>query len=526
MRRKMTPVTICALMMTLPLVARAEVPVQTQWGVVSEPTWPTKLCATLAARIISQKGSVDFYDADGKDTRPDHDRIQNAIDTCQSGAVKLVTDGAKDGFLTSPLTLKSGVTLWIDTGATLYASRDPKDYDNGPGDCGTANADTHKSCRSLIEGKALDTSGLVGDGKIDGRGGSLILSGPNAGKRSWWDVAWQSKQGLTQHVFRLVQLDGGSHLTLYGLTFENSPNFHLVPGGFDGITAWGIKILSPSLVYSRPAYACPEGTTPDKLTPATCFTPDTVKNTDGFDPSNSRDVLLAYSYISTGDDNVAVKAGKGALSKNQVYAHSHFYYGHGMSIGSETNGGAEDFRVADLALDGYDSPYGNGLRVKSDSTRGGAVKNIVFDGICMRNSAHPMVFDTAYSDKVGPLYPSFTGIVVRDFHYVSGGRFGGGALTFRGFEQDGQTLPLDITFDTVQFDGAQPTVNGGKGKSAPFATHFTILPGALAFAQPLLKASAADDVTVTFGETRASPSLRDCSTAFIPLKSVLADSPI
>ncbi len=166
------------------------------------------------------------------------------------------------------------------------------------------------------------------------------------------------------------------------------------------------------------------------------------------------------------------------------------------------------------------------MRIKSDSTRGGVVRDIVFDGVCMRRTAHPMVFDTAYSDKMGTLYPRFTGIVVRDFHYISGGRFGGGALTFRGFEQDGQTLPIDITLETVVFDGAQPTVNGGKGRSAPFATHFTILPGALAFAKDLLTPSTADDVSVRFDKTRASPPPRDCSTAFVPLKSVLSDSPI
>ena len=524
MPRLMTPVTILALMA---MSAHAEAPVKTMWGEVSEPAYPSETCATLKADIVTRAGSIDYIDADGKSPHPDHDRIQQAIDACSDGAVKLVAgDHGEDGFLTGPITLKSGVTLWIDKGATLYASRDPKDYDNGYGDCGTANEESHKSCRSLIEGRALKNSGIVGEGRIDGRGGSLLLGGPNAGKRSWWDVAWQSKQGLTQHVFRLVQLDGGENLTLYRTTFANSPNFHIVPGSFNGITAWGIKILTPSLVYTRPGYACPDGTTPDTLTPATCFTPDTVKNTDGFDPSNSSNVLLAYSWISTGDDNVAVKAGKGPVSKDQVYAHNHFYYGHGLSIGSETNGGAEKFLITDLVLDGMDSPNGNGLRIKSDSTRGGPVADIVYDGVCMRNVHYPMVFDTHYSDKTGQLYPSFTGIAVRDFHYLSGGRYGGGTLDFRGFREDGQVLPLDITFDTIQWDGAQPTVNGGKGKDAPFATHVSIAPGAVAWAKPLFKASPENDVTVSFVETRFSPKLRDCSQAFVPYKSVLADSPI
>ncbi|MFP4897600.1 glycosyl hydrolase family 28 protein, partial [Paraburkholderia sp. EG304] len=84
---------------------------------------------------------------------------------------------------------------------------------------------------------------------------------------------------------------------------------------------------------------------------ATCFTPDTVKNTDGFDPAQSRNVLLAYSYISTGDDHVAIKARASPGSKNLMFAHNHFYYGHGMSIGSETNAGISNVAIIDLTMD-------------------------------------------------------------------------------------------------------------------------------------------------------------------------------
>jgi polygalacturonase len=110
-------------------------------------------------------------------------------------------------------------------------------------------------------------------------------------------------------------------------------------------------------------------------TPASCFTPDTVKNTDGFDPAQSSNVLLAYSYISTGDDDVAVKSGKDA-SSNLNFAHNHFYYGHGMSIGSETNGGLSNLVVSDLSIDGFDSANGNGLCIKSDSSREGKVDTV------------------------------------------------------------------------------------------------------------------------------------------------------
>ncbi len=525
MATKMTPVSVVALLMALPFTAHAEAPVKTQWGTISEPSWPTKVCATLPAAIASKAGSLDAYDADGVNTHPDHDRLQKAIDSCAGGAVKLVAGPkGEDAFLIAPITLKSNVLLWVDKGVTVFASRDPKDYDTGVGDCGTANSEGHKSCHSLFEGQDLDHAGIIGDGKIDARGGSRLLSGPNKGVKSWWDVAWQTKQGLVQHNFRILQTSGGHDFLMYRITFENSPNFHLVPTG-DGITAWGIKILAPSLVYSVPGYACPAGSTPNVNPSATCFTPDTIKNTDGFDPSNASRVLLAYSWISDGDDDVAIKAGGKILSHDQTYAHNHFYFGHGMSLGSETNGGAEHFLITDLVMDGMDSPEGNGLRLKSDSSRGGKVRDFVFEHVCMRNEAHPLVFDTHYSDKTGSLYPDFQGVAVHDFHYFAGGKYGVGVSTFRGYEQDGAKLPIDVTLDTVVWEGGAPGISTGHSHAdgKAFGAHITLM-GQNSFTTAFTP-SDADDVTVKT-VAGSTTKLSGCEGVFVPLKSVLADSPI
>lgn len=526
---KVNLITACAFAGLLAGAAHAaDAPVQTQWGLVSEPALTTHICATLTAALTSERGSLDAVDADGKTTHPDQERLQTAIDHCHDGAVKLVA-GAKgeDAFLTSPIQLKSGVTLWIDTGVTLFASRDPKDYDNGPGDCGTANRMSKKSCTALIWTKNADHAGIIGQGKIDGRGGSLLLSGPNAGKRSWWDVAWQTKQGLTQHNFRLLQIDGGKDFTLYGVTFENSPNFHIVSNGLSGFTAWGIRILSPSLVYTKPAYACPEGSTPDKTTPATCFTPETVKNTDGFDPGQSDHVLLAYSYISTGDDNVAIKAHGSPAASLTTIAHNHFYFGHGMSLGSETDSGDHDIHVYDLSLDGMDSAQNNGLRIKSDASRGGRVDKLLFEDVCMRGQLNPIVLDTAYADKKGTAFPDFADITLRNVHDLGSSAFKGKQrIVLRGFIEQGQNLPLGVRFDNVVFEDAPLVVGNHNPKNGPdpVATHVTFGPGPVSFAD-LIAPSPERHVTVTDERTGSAPP-RDCSAAFPKLSDILTDSPI
>jgi polygalacturonase len=529
-----------------PSAVRQDVPtsVDTAWGTIPKPTLPKNVCMTLPATLRPVDGSLDRLDADPADSAPDTRRLQAAIDHCPAGsAVKLVvgTDG-QSGFLTGPLILKSGVTLWIDRGATLFASRNPLDYDTGIGSCGIANTDKARSCKPLIHASGTRGSGIVGDGKIDGRGGSVLTAGSNAGERSWWDVAYQNvSQKLMQHVPRLLQIDNSTDFTLYALTLENSPNFHVVTDNVVGLTAWGIKILTPSLVYTRPGYNCPAGTTPDVLTPATCFTPETAKNTDGFDPGQSRNVLLAFSYISTGDDNVAIKAHASASASNasqdMAFVNNHFYYGHGMSLGSETDSGIHHVVVQNLSIDGFnphdagsDEASSNGLRIKSDRTRGGQVSDVTFEHICMRNVARPLVFDAFYSKSAtgatNRAYPHFRDITLRNVHSLGSRKFGAGQLSFYGYQDAQVSYPIAIAMDNVVLEGGTVSFaaphNGGPNAN-PAATHFAFTGGPVSFAS-LLHPSTQYDVQLQGQPGPGTPL--DCSAAFTAYRSVLPDAPI
>ena len=112
---------------------------------------------------------------------------------------------------------------------------------------------------------------------------------------------------------------------------------------------------------------------------------------------------------------------------HMTIAHNHFYYGHGMSIGSETDGGASAIRVTDLSIDGAD----NGIRIKSNSSRGGLVQDVVYDDVCIRDTKNPIYMDSNYSyygtarDKL----PVFTNITLRNVHIL-----GGGKITLDGFD--------------------------------------------------------------------------------------------
>ena len=95
--------------------------------------------------------------------------------------------------------------------------------------------------------------------------------------------------------------------------------------------------------------------------------------------------------------------------------------------------------VRDLSLDGPD----NGIRIKSNATRGGLVQDVIYENICIRNSKYPILFDTAYSfpGKGVQLLPVYDGITLRDVRISGGGR-----LQFNGFDH---THRIGVTLDGV-----------------------------------------------------------------------------
>ena len=526
---------VCAVLGTAAFACAAQTTssLQTPWGTtINQPSLPaaSAVCVVVKATQVPVNGLLPAsLDSAAAKSAPDTSSVQNAISQCAAGkAVHLVRgDAGQSGFLIGPITLKSGVTLWIDQGVTVFGSRNPADYDNGVGLCGVASTNTKVSCNALISASKVTGAAIVGGGVIDGRGGAVLSTGPNAGVKTWWDVAYQTKtSNVTQHNPRLLDVQGGSNFTLYGVTLQNSPNFHVVLDNLDQVTAWGIKILSPSAAYTQDAYACPKKTTPDQVsgTYATCFTPETVKNTDGFDPGESTHVVLAYSYISTGDDHVAVKASSGNGSQHLLFAHDHLYYGHGLSIGSETNTGVSDVTVQDLVVDGHDSPNGVGIRIKSDASKGGVVSGVSYQGVCMQNVRQPLVFDSYYSSSKGKKYPWFKNIAITGLHDLGSVAYGGGQAVFAAYAK----YPLQITLNNVQFDGTQPTTymkgHNGSPSVLPANTAFAFGPGTVSFAQNLVQQHGTG---VSFaGSITASPAPVDCSKVFVKFSAVQPNAPI
>jgi polygalacturonase len=125
---------------------------------VTKPTIPP-VCTILKAHLHATNNAL----AEADETQLDTHSIQDAIDTCGAGkAVELAHDGERNAFLSAPLELREGVTLLIDQGVTLYASRNPKDFETSPGTCGISGADA-RPCKALISVNVKNAA-IMGEG--------------------------------------------------------------------------------------------------------------------------------------------------------------------------------------------------------------------------------------------------------------------------------------------------------------------------------------------------------------------------
>jgi hypothetical protein len=427
---------------------------------VTEPTFPPVCTTLLAAQTAGSLNQSSF----------DTSRLQSAINTCPVGqAVELSPSGSHNAFLTQPIVLNAGVTLLIDAEVTLFGSNNLSDY-----------ACTDTACTPLIQvaaNTAMPGSAIMGYGTIDGQGNS-----------NCWDINASGGQ-----CPRMIYVgDPNTHassdnFTLYKTTLQNATKFHMYAIS-NGLTVWGAKISTSGA-----------GT-----------------NTDGIDPSASSNITIRDSYISDGDDHIALKAGYGPVT-NVTIAHNHLYYGHGLSMGSETNGGINNYLATDNVIDqngcsGCSSS--NDIRIKSDVSRGGEVKNILYQDTCIRNantSTHEFVFNPFYTSTSGSLIPYFHDIHIHNVHMVDKGNYS----QFFGYDA---TKLLTLFMDNVVFDafGSNDFTSGYTQDAV-----FTLGPDPVSFVSTLTADAPGDTAVTVQNNITGSDPAYDCTGRWVYLAGEL-----
>jgi polygalacturonase len=145
-------------------------------------------------------------------------------------------------------------------------------------------------------------------------------------------------------------------------------------------------------------------------------------NNDGCDPECCEDVLISNCVFSTGDDCIAIKSGRNEDGRrvnvpcsNIVIQNCVMKDGHGgVSIGSEVSGGIRNVFIEQCQMG---SPHlERGLRIKTNSYRGGVIDNIHFSHIAIGEVAQAAVeVDFFYEEgQGGPFKPDVKNIFISD----------------------------------------------------------------------------------------------------------------
>jgi polygalacturonase len=341
----------------------------------------------LALLVIAPAGllhaaatcEVRAYGAKGDGATKDTAAIQGAIDACaqKGGGTVHLTAGT---YVSAPIVLKTNITLQLDQGATLLGSPDHADYP-------PATEFHLPDTQPLISALNAENIAITGQGTIDGNG------------QSWWDEARSVHDhgilGTGHPRPKLVIFDHCKHVRVEGVTVQNSPMWQLVPYYSDDVTIRNVRILAP---YPSP-------------------------NTDAIDPFSSSNVLIDHVYADTGDDNVAIKSGPinspgpDSPSTNITIRDCTFMHGHGVSVGSELSGGANNILAERITFTGTD----NGIRVKANRDRGHDVSHLVFRDITMTDVKNAIIISEYYPKVLPPAdeAPQPVGRLTPHFHDIA-----------------------------------------------------------------------------------------------------------
>ena len=412
---------------------------------VTEPAIPG-VCSVINADLAMVNNDIPTS-VDATVTNPDGARIQAALNSCSGTgqAVELsVGSSSNNAFLTGPLSMPSDVTLLVDPGVVLFFSRNVQDYDKTPGThtCGTVNSSSAtSSCLPLIDIPGSSSNvGIMGFGKLDGRGGDpLINAFPSSfAGQTWWGLSSIANGGGNQQNPRFLQMDTGSrNITLYKITLRNSPLFHIsTTGAVSNFTAWDIKIITPT----------------------------SSRNTDGIDPGNATNFTITRSWISDGDDNIAVgAAGSTAPAANISVTNNRLFAGHGESIGSYTQAGVSNVlfdsnMLSGNAVAGSGSSVNNtadsnstGIRIKSGYDRGGVVTNIQYSNSCFQDHKAEVIYSPNYEATTGSASPNLENILMQNLTFLTAG-----TVQLTG-TNNGVVYPLQLTLDNVGFPSTFPS---------------------------------------------------------------------
>ena len=317
--------------------------------------------------------SVNIKDNGATVDKPITELVNRLImETSRKGGGKVVIPSGK--WKSARIILKSNVNLYLEKGAEIEFSGEPKDY--------------LPSVYTMHEGRQIMGSGsfiyacneeniaITGKGHIYGPSmDSPIRKNSNS-------IAWIEKDFPEKTEERIFDGMEGRHffapkviapiqckgVFIEGMTIERCMFWNVNPILCEDVIIRGVTVNSVGI---------PSG--------------------DGVDITCSKNVLVEYCTMNCGDDCYAVKGGRdeegarmGIPTENVIIRYCFAKAGHGgLTTGSETGGGIKNIYAYNCVFDGTDMP----LRFKTRRPRTGITENIFYEKLRIKDAKTVLVWD-------------------------------------------------------------------------------------------------------------------------------------
>ena len=328
-----------------------------------------------------------------------------AIEAChKAGGGKVVVPPGT--FLTGAIHLKSNVNLHLAKGATIKFSTDPKKFLPVVFSRDMAEMMNYSPFVYAFEQENI---AITGEGTLDGQ----------ASKAVWWE--WKNTGG--PDAAKLTEM-GDKEIPVSQRVFGEGhfirPNF-IEPVRCRNVLIEGVHVVDSPMWELHPLYCT-------NVTIRGVTIVSHGPNNDGCDPDSSADVLIENCTFDTGDDCIAVKAGRdhdgrrvNIPCQNVVIRNCTFKDGHGgVTLGSETAGGIRNVFAENCH---FDSPnLDMAIRFKTNPARGGFIENVYIRNCDVRTAKFGIHMTMKYSSsgaREGTFIPTVRNIDIRNSTFAN-----------------------------------------------------------------------------------------------------------
>lgn len=411
-----------------------------QWNTEAElikskivrPTFDNREVKVTA--FINQDNNVDFNQA-----------LHRAMaHLAELGGGKVVVPQGK-WLSQGPIHLRSNINLHLERGAVITFSTDPEHYK--PYVFTRWEGMELMGFSPLIYAFEQKNIAVTGEGTLDGAAAADNWW-PWKGKwktADWGDHATQNQKYTRNALMQMVEKETPVRERVFEQNYLRPP--FIQPYRCDNVLIEGITILRSPFWLINPVLC-------QNVTVSQVHCESFGPNSDGCDPESCTNVLIERCTFDTGDDCIAIKSGRNADGRrvnvpcsNIVIEHCEMKAGHGgVVIGSEISGGVSNLYAHHCKMSSPD--LDRGIRIKTNSIRGGHLKNLNYRHITIGTVKDAVVVNFFYEEgDAGRFPPKLEDITIEHMQVDAAER----AFVLRGYDH---TPISDLTLNNITISNA------------------------------------------------------------------------